>query len=65
MVSEKQSDRELDPKNFEIIKNNTLQDYLNKERKNHDIYAVLNSEIYQWIIDELLLTKKITPISNP
>ena len=65
MISEKQADRELDAVNFEIIKNNALQDYLNKERKNHDVYAVLDSEIYQWIIDELKLTKTITPTSNP
>ena len=65
MVSEKQSDKELEPEDFEIIKNNALQDFLNEERKNHDIYAVLDNKIYQWIIDELNLTKKVTPTPDP
>tara|TARA_Y100000590_G_scaffold468092_1_gene649396 strand:+ start:13680 stop:14762 length:1083 start_codon:yes stop_codon:yes gene_type:complete len=61
MVSEKESNRELDPEDFEIIKNNTLQNFLNEERKNHDVYSILNKDIYQWIIDELKLTKEVTP----
>ena len=65
MVSEKQSDRELDPEDFEVVKNNALQDFLNKERKNHEVYAVLTSEIYQWIIDELKLTKQVTETPSP
>ena len=46
MVSEKQSDKELEPEDFEIIKNNALQDFLNEERKNHDVYAVLDNHKY-------------------
>ena len=34
-------------------------------QKNHDVYAVLDNKIYQWIIDELNLTKKTTPTPGP
>ena len=61
MVSERQDARQVDPRDLEVLKTGALQDWLNDERKNHDVYAVFNSEIYDWIIRQLRLTTTSTP----
>ena len=61
MVSERQDARPVDPQNLEALKTGALQDWLNKERQNHDTYAVFDSDIYDWMIRQLRLTTTRTP----
>ncbi len=61
MVSERQDARQVDPQDLEALKEGALQDWLNKERQNHDVYAVFNSEVYDWLIKQLRLTTTSTP----
>ena len=61
MVSERDEAREIDPANREILKTRALQDWLNEERDNHDVYAVFDSYIYDWLIEQLGLTSIRTP----
>jgi parvulin-like peptidyl-prolyl isomerase len=61
MVSERQEAREVDSRNHEVLKTRALQDWLNNERQNHDVYAVFGSDVYAWIIQQLGLTTTRTP----
>ena len=61
MVSEREDARQVDPQDLEALKTGALQDWLNKERQNHDVYAVFNSEVYDWLIKQLKLTTTRTP----
>ena len=61
MVSERQNARQVDGRALEALKTVALQDWLNKERQNHDVYAVFKSEIYDWMIKQLRLTTSRTP----
>lgn len=65
MVSEKQQAREVDPFNRDTLKTRALQDWINNERENHDVYAVFNSDIYNWVIEQLGLTARPQPTSTP
>lgn len=65
MVSERQEARPVDPGDLEVLKSGALQDWLNQERKNHDVYSVFNSEIYDWILKQLRLTTTRTPEPQP
>ena len=62
MISERELARELDLQNKEILKTRALQDWINEERGNHDVFAVFNSEIYDWIVDQLQITSSRTPV---
>jgi parvulin-like peptidyl-prolyl isomerase len=61
MVSERQDARQVDPQDLEALKEGALQDWLNKERQNHDVYSIFNSEVYDWMIRQLGLTTTRTP----
>ena len=61
MVSERAEARELDPKNRDTLKTRALQDWLNEERSRSDVYAVFNSDIYNWMVEQLSLTSSRTP----
>ena len=61
MISERETARELDPENKDVLKTRALQDWINEERDNHDVYAVFNSEIYTWIVEQLQITAAPTP----
>ena len=61
MVSERQEGRQLDPADQEVLKTRALQDWLNNERINHEVYSVFNSDVYSWMIEQLGLTTTRTP----
>ena len=67
LVSEKDEARTVDPVNLDRLKTQALQDWLNDERANHEVFAELNSDIYSWLLDQLKLTTTITPspVANP
>ena len=64
MISDREEARELDLETRDELKTKALQDWINIERKSHNIYAVFNSDIYNWIFQQLRLTtieKQPTP----
>ena len=64
MISDREEARELDIETRDELKTKALQDWINIERKSHNIYAVFNSDIYNWIFQQLRLTtieKQPTP----
>lgn len=61
MVSEVAEARELDPEDREELKTSALQDWINEQRKNHEVVADFNSDIYDWIIKQLKGTGLPTP----
>ncbi len=66
MVSERDPARELSPSDLEDIKSQALQDWVNAERDNHDVYAAFDSEIYNWMLEQLKQTSEPTPTpANP
>ena len=65
LVSEKDEARQIDPENLDRLKTKALQDWLNDERANHEVYAQLDSDIYAWMLDQLRLTTTITPTAIP
>ena len=67
MLSEKSGSKEISERNRDILKTGTLQKWLNDQRADHDVYAVFNSEIYGWILDQMRITSTITPTpaTNP
>lgn len=65
MITERQTAREIDSFSREQLKTNALQDWLNQERENHEVFALFNSDIYNWMIEQLGLTTIITPTPRP
>ena len=61
MVSEMEPARELDSADRDTLKTEALQEWLNEARDDHEVYSVFNSDIYQWVIDQLRLTTSVTP----
>ena len=61
MVSEKAGVRELEEGKRELLKSAALQEWLNNERENHEIYAIFNSDVYAWLAEQLKLTATIEP----
>ena len=65
MITEHQQAREIDSASREKLKTNALQDWLNKERENHEVFALFNSDIYNWMIAQLGISSSITPTPVP
>ena len=65
MVSEIDELRELAPVNHEALKTRALERWINEQRREHDVYAVFNSDIYAWIIQQLGISTAITPSPQP
>jgi len=65
MVSEVSDARELEPADLSTLKSNALQDWINDQRSEHEVYAVFNSDIYAWVIEQMRLTIKTTPTPAP
>ena len=65
MVSEIDELRELDPTNHEVLKTRALERWINEQRREHDVYAVFNSDIYAWMIQQLGISTAITPSPQP
>ena len=65
MVSEVDELRELAPVNHEALKTRALERWINEQRREHDVYAVFNSDIYAWMIQQLGISTAITPSPQP
>ena len=65
MVSEIDELRELDPVSHEALKTRALERWINEQRREHDVYAVFNSDIYAWMIQQLGISTAITPSPQP
>ena len=65
MVSEIEELRELTPSNHETLKTRALERWINERRREHDVYAVFNSDIYAWMIQQLGISTAITPSPQP
>ncbi len=65
MVSEIDELRELSPANLDTLKTRALERWINEQRREHEVYAVFNSDIYAWMIDQLGASTTITPSPQP
>lgn len=65
MVSEVDELRDVHPGHVETLRNNALDDWINEHRRDHEVYAVFNSEIYAWIIEQLGISTSILPTPVP
>lgn len=65
MVSERDPAREVTPGHLERLKEEALQNWLNDERGKHEIYVTFNQEIYFWMIEQLGITSRVTPVAQP
>ena len=65
MVSEEVEARELDPEDRESLKTRALQDWVNQQRKEHEVFAAFDSDIYAWLLKQLRLTGIETPTPAP
>ena len=61
MISERELARELAPADLEEFKSRALQNWINKERDNHDVDAAFDSDIYNWMLEQLQQTAVPTP----
>lgn len=61
IVSERSESREVSRRNRETLKTRALQEWVNSERRNHDVYAKFNSDIYSWFIEQVRISSTITP----
>lgn len=65
VISEKQEARELEPYTRDLLKTGALQEWVNNERESHDVYAVFNSDIYDWVLKQLRASASTTPTPQP
>jgi parvulin-like peptidyl-prolyl isomerase len=65
MVAEKSDARQLSDFNRDALKTEAMQNWLNEERRDKDVYAVFNSDIYNWMVEQLGLSASITPTPPP
>ena len=56
VVSERAEARELDPEDLEARKTAALQTWINEQRAKFDVYSDFNSEIYEWMLEQLGLS---------
>ena len=56
VVSERAEARELDPEDLEARKTAALQTWINGQRAKFDVYSDFNSEIYEWMLEQLGLS---------
>jgi hypothetical protein len=61
MVSEHDEAHKVAPEHLEALKNRALQDWINEQRQENEVYAVFNSDIYSWVVDQLGISSTITP----
>ncbi|MFL2761415.1 MAG: hypothetical protein ACJ0A3_00530 [Dehalococcoidia bacterium] len=55
VISERNQSRELDPGDFEILKEIALTNWINDKTQEHQLKSEFNSEIYSWVIDQIRL----------
>ncbi len=61
MISEKAEARQVEPHNRNALMSVALEDWLSGERPNHEVYAVMNSQVHDWVIAQLGITSRVTP----
>ncbi len=61
VVSQREEVLEISRINREQLKTRALQEWVNDERQNHDIYATFNSDIYAWFVEQLRVSASTTP----
>ena len=66
MISDKQKGKELSPSVRDELKNKALVEWVNQQRKSHEVYAVFNSDIYNWIFEQMKISIDIPePTPDP
>ena len=55
VISERNQSRELDPGDFENLKEIALTNWINDKTQEHQLKSEFNSEIYSWVIDQIRL----------
>ncbi|MCH7624803.1 MAG: SurA N-terminal domain-containing protein [Chloroflexi bacterium] len=65
MVTERDPARELSLASRDELKTRALANWLNDQRADYDVYAVMNSDIYNWVIQQLGISSTITPTPAP
>jgi len=55
VISERNQSRELDPKDFEILKETALTNWINDKTQEHELKSEFNSEIYSWVVNQIRL----------
>ena len=65
VLSDRQEVLEISRINREQLKTRALQDWVNEERQNHDVYATFNSDIYAWFVEQLRVSASTTPTPAP
>ena len=67
MVSERDAERPLSPISLGVRKGQALQEWINQQRANHEVVAVFDGDIYEWVLGQLRLTTTFspTPLPNP
>ena len=53
IVSERAEARELDPEDLDALKTAALQNWINEQRAKFDVYSDFDSEIYEWMLEQL------------
>ena len=61
IISDRADSREISRGNRDELKTNALQDWINEERQNHDVYATFNSDVYAWFVEQLVISANVTP----
>ena len=61
IISDRADSREIGRGNRDELKTNALQDWINEERQNHDVYATFNSDVYAWFVEQLVISAGATP----
>ena len=56
IVSERAEARELDPEDLNALKTAALQAWINEQRAKFDVYSNFDSEIYEWMLEQLGLS---------
>ena len=53
ILSERAEARELDPEDLDALKTAALQNWINEQRAKFDVYSDFDSEIYEWMLEQL------------
>ena len=57
VVSDKQTARELSSEAREALKKNALQEWINNETPNHDVYVRFGQDVHDWLLAQLRLSE--------
>ena len=64
MIAERDPARELVAATLRVLRGQALQDWLNEERKKHDVHVVFNDRVHSWMVKQLRLAAD-TPTPAP